>query len=70
MRIKTIYVILVVFIFQLFLITKTNSQEVGGKELFLLNRCANCHTIGRGKFVGPDLSKVAEVKHMDNISAR
>jgi len=31
-----------------------------GEELFIENRCVRCHTIGRGKFVGPDLAGVAE----------
>jgi len=31
------------------------SQELSGKDLFIENRCANCHTIGKGRFVGPDL---------------
>ena len=53
-------VILIIFIFPLFFISETNAQQISGKELFLSNRCANCHTIGRGKFVGPDLYEVAK----------
>ena len=53
-------VLLIIFIFPLFFISETNAQHISGKELFLSNRCANCHTIGRGKFVGPDLFKVAK----------
>ncbi len=26
-----------------------------GKELFIQHKCVRCHTIGRGRFVGPDL---------------
>lgn len=38
----------------------SHSQEIlqkgnTGKDLFIKNRCVNCHTIGRGTFVGPDL---------------
>lgn len=42
---------------------KTSAQDspekpLSGKELFIKNRCVNCHTIGRGRFVGPDLAGV------------
>ena len=43
------------------------SQDMGGKDLFLQSRCANCHTIGRGKFVGPDLYKVGERYSREDI---
>ncbi len=32
--------------------------SLSGEELFIQNRCVRCHTIGRGKFVGPDLANV------------
>jgi mono/diheme cytochrome c family protein len=37
-----------------------DSPEIplSGKDLFIKNRCVNCHTIGRGRFVGPDLAGV------------
>ncbi len=31
---------------------------LSGEELFIQNRCVRCHTIGRGRFVGPDLAGV------------
>ncbi len=34
-------------------------QELGGK-LFIENGCVRCHTIGRGRFVGPDLKGVGQ----------
>jgi len=34
------------------------STPLDGKGLFIENRCVNCHTIGRGRFVGPDLEGV------------
>jgi hypothetical protein len=62
------------FIFLLIFIAKTAaftrnvlSQEITGKELFVQNRCANCHTIGRGKFVGPDLYRVIERYSREDI---
>ena len=38
-----------------------------GRELFIKNRCVNCHTIGRGRFVGPDLSGVGSRYSRDEI---
>jgi len=31
---------------------------ISGEELFIQNRCVRCHTIGRGRFVGPDLEGI------------
>ncbi len=31
---------------------------LSGEELFIQGRCVRCHTIGRGRFVGPDLAGV------------
>lgn len=36
------------------------TASLSGEELFIQNRCVRCHTIGRGRFVGPDLSGVSE----------
>ncbi|MEK6223328.1 MAG: cytochrome c, partial [Thermodesulfobacteriales bacterium] len=33
---------------------------LSGEELFIQNRCVRCHTIGRDRFVGPDLAGVDE----------
>ncbi len=38
-----------------------------GKDLFIQNRCVNCHTIGRGKFVGPDLAGIGGKYSKDEI---
>ncbi|HET7290077.1 MAG TPA: c-type cytochrome [Thermodesulfobacteriota bacterium] len=37
-----------------------HNMETMGKDQFIENRCVRCHTIGRGRFVGPDLSGVGE----------
>ena len=37
-----------------------HDMDTMGKELFIENRCVRCHTIGRGRFVGPDLKGVGE----------
>ncbi|MDA2919411.1 cytochrome c [Desulfobacterota bacterium AH_259_B03_O07] len=38
-----------------------------GKELFIKNRCVNCHTLGRGRFVGPDLAGISNKYNKDEI---
>jgi mono/diheme cytochrome c family protein len=35
-----------------------HDMDTMGKDLFIENRCVRCHTIGRGRFVGPDLEGV------------
>ncbi|MBI2486091.1 MAG: cytochrome c, partial [Deltaproteobacteria bacterium] len=37
---------------------ESSEKLPSGKDLFIKNRCVNCHTIGRGRFVGPDLAGV------------
>ncbi|MEQ9618846.1 MAG: cytochrome c [Deltaproteobacteria bacterium] len=37
-----------------------HDMENMGRDLFIENRCVRCHTIGRGRFVGPDLKGVGE----------
>jgi cytochrome c551/c552 len=36
------------------------APQASGEELFIQYRCVRCHTIGRGKFVGPDLKGVGD----------
>jgi len=40
---------------------------LSGKELFIKDKCVRCHTIGRGRFVGPDLSGVGDRYTRDEI---
>jgi mono/diheme cytochrome c family protein len=37
-----------------------HDMDTMGKDLFIENRCVRCHTIGRGRFVGPDLEGVGD----------
>ena len=57
---RIIYILLI----QLFLFIPINSYSQptskSGEQLFLEKRCARCHTIGRGRFVGPDLYKIKD----------
>lgn len=42
--------------------SQDNPHDMGemGLSLFIENRCVRCHTIGRGRFVGPDLKDVGD----------
>ena len=40
---------------------------VSGEEIFTRGRCSGCHTLGRGRFVGPDLLGVGERYSRDEI---
>lgn len=61
-------ILFVSFITQLIIIGATyasyaqnpHDMDTMGKELFIENRCVRCHTIGRGRFVGPDLEGVGD----------
>lgn len=53
-------ILLLVCILNVLIVTQAFAQEPTGVEIFEASRCANCHTIGRGTFVGPDLNKVTE----------
>ena len=55
------------FIFALFSDYKSFSQGTQGKTLFEDKGCIRCHTIGRGRFVGPDLYDVEKKYDKEQI---
>lgn len=60
-----IFFLLFSFSFQLFP-TYSRAQSLG-EEIFIQGKCARCHTIGRGRFVGPDLLGVGERYSRDDL---
>lgn len=53
------------FSFQFF---PTYSQEQSpGEEIFIQGKCIRCHTLGRGRFVGPDLLGVGDRYSRDDL---
>lgn len=60
----------VVFVF-LFLVSEeavlSADTAVSGEEIFTRGKCSRCHTLGRGRFVGPDLLGVGERYSRDEI---
>jgi len=45
----------------------SHSDELRGKWLFEDKNCTRCHTIGRGRFVGPDLYEIGRRYDKDDI---
>ncbi len=45
------------------------SDELRGKWLFEDKNCTRCHTIGRGRFVGPDLYEIGKRYNKDDITS-
>ena len=41
--------------------------QVSGESVFIEGKCVRCHTIGRGRFVGPDLLGVGERYSRDDL---
>ncbi len=41
--------------------------QLSGEEIFMQGRCVRCHTIGKGRFVGPDLLGVGERYSRDDL---
>ena len=41
--------------------------QVPGESVFIQGKCARCHTLGRGRFVGPDLLGVGDRYSRDDL---
>ncbi|MBA4406271.1 hypothetical protein C0389_03255 [bacterium] len=53
--------------FHLFLIFLMGLSAQNNGELLFSQKCVSCHTIGRGKLIGPDLSNVHKIRTEDWI---
>ena len=60
-----IFFLLFSFSFQLFP-TYSRAQSLG-EEIFVQGKCIRCHTLGRGRFVGPDLLGVGQRYSRDDL---
>ncbi|NIP38751.1 MAG: c-type cytochrome [Candidatus Dadabacteria bacterium] len=67
MKLKFACFIVLTLAFTSLCYSQTNTPQLSGNDLFMTNRCANCHTIGRGTFVGPDLLGVHKKYSKDEI---
>ncbi len=59
---KTFLRVIYIFAFFIFFQTTVTAQvaPLSGGEIFIETGCTRCHTIGKGRFVGPDLLGVGE----------
>ncbi len=57
------------FLFSLIFQQISVSAQVppSGEEIFMQGKCVRCHTLGRGRFVGPDLLGVGERYSRDDL---
>lgn len=57
-----------VFMFFFFQQVSVSAQVLSsGEEIFMQGKCVRCHTLGRGRFVGPDLLGVGERYSRDDL---
>lgn len=55
---KIIFLLLIQIFLFISISAYSQQSQSSGDELFTEKRCVQCHTIGRGRFVGPDLYNV------------
>ncbi len=67
MRKTAFHLFLISFlVFSLAAISLAKAQ-VSGESIFIEKRCARCHTLGRGRFVGPDLLGIGKKYSRDDL---
>ena len=61
------FIFISLFCFDNSLAEQVSESDSFGADLFIEKRCVRCHTVGRGRFVGPDLFGVVERYSRDEI---
>ena len=60
-----------IFVFLFFFFSQwvppSAQAQPSGEEIFIQGKCVRCHTIGKGRFVGPDLLGVGERYSKDDL---
>lgn len=61
--------VFIFFLFSLILqqISVSAQEQSSGEEIFVQGKCIRCHTLGRGRFVGPDLLGVGDRYSRDDL---
>ena len=67
MRKTALYVFLISFLFFSSVAVSPATAQVSGESVFIEGKCVRCHTIGKGRFVGPDLLGVGERYSRDDL---
>lgn len=61
------FILAFIFFFSSQWVPSSAQAQPSGEEIFTQGKCARCHTIGRGRFVGPDLLGVGERYSRDDL---
>ena len=67
MRKTALHLFLISFLFSSLTVVSLAMAQVSGESVFIEKRCVRCHTLGRGRFVGPDLLGVGERYSRDDL---
>ena len=67
MRKTALHLFLISFLFSSLTAVSLAKAQVSGESVFIEKRCVRCHTLGRGRFVGPDLLGVGERYSRDDL---
>lgn len=62
-----LYIFLLLFPFSFQLFPDYSRAQPLGEEIFIQGKCIRCHTLGRGRFVGPDLLGVGDRYSRDDL---
>ena len=61
------FILVFLFFFSSQLVPPSAQAQPSGEEIFTQGKCVRCHTIGRGRFVGPDLLGVGKRYSRDDL---
>ncbi len=67
MRKTALHAFLISFFFFSSVVVSLATAQVSGESVFIEGKCVRCHTIGKGRFVGPDLLGVGERYSRDDL---
>ena len=67
MRKTALHAFLISFLFFSLVVVSSATAQVSGESVFIEGKCVRCHTIGKGRFVGPDLLGVGERYSRDDL---
>ena len=67
MRKTALHAFLISFLFFSSVAVSPATAQVSGESVFIEGKCVRCHTIGKGRFVGPDLLGVGERYSRDDL---
>lgn len=67
MKKTALYVFLISFYFFSSAVIPSAMAQVSGESVFIEGKCVRCHTLGKGRFVGPDLLGVGDRYSRDDL---